>query len=297
MFAERPRAGQDGGKKPTPRRRSAEPPKPAAPALGPPRLVKTVTRPVQPAPADDGSTATPYDTAASTSRARAAGGRGREPTGAEPSSVGRAASSQPPARRRLSPSSGTADVRSEVADRVAARTRRSRRRRAGRARRRRSLPRRQSPTAPQRPAPPAGRFVPPTLRLRIEEPGRPPQPARPLAPAKRPTGVTAAHRRSRPRHRVRRRVQRPPARPARPGRGAARHGRGRRDVRPPRPTTPAHARRSAAAAVAAGAHAARRARRAWRAAGHAAASRRHVVAVTSRRQRPGGRAASVRSAP
>jgi translation initiation factor IF-2 len=33
---------------------------------------------------------------------------------------------------------------------------------------------------------PAGRFVPPTLRLRIEEPGRTPQPARPLAPAKRP---------------------------------------------------------------------------------------------------------------
>ncbi len=35
-------------------------------------------------------------------------------------------------------------------------------------------------------AAPGGRFVPPTLRLRIEEPGRTPQPARPLAPAKRP---------------------------------------------------------------------------------------------------------------
>ncbi|HWV94836.1 MAG TPA: translation initiation factor IF-2, partial [Vicinamibacterales bacterium] len=33
---------------------------------------------------------------------------------------------------------------------------------------------------------PSGRFVPPTIRLRIEEPGRTPQPARPLAPAKRP---------------------------------------------------------------------------------------------------------------
>jgi translation initiation factor IF-2 len=36
------------------------------------------------------------------------------------------------------------------------------------------------------PPPPAGRFVPPTIRLRIEEPGKMPQPARPLAPAKRP---------------------------------------------------------------------------------------------------------------
>jgi translation initiation factor IF-2 len=36
------------------------------------------------------------------------------------------------------------------------------------------------------PAPAPGRFVPPTLRLRIEEPGQTPQPARPLAPAKRP---------------------------------------------------------------------------------------------------------------
>ncbi len=42
------------------------------------------------------------------------------------------------------------------------------------------------PTPVRRPAPPSGRFVPPTLRLRIEEPGRTPQPARPTAPAKRP---------------------------------------------------------------------------------------------------------------
>jgi translation initiation factor IF-2 len=40
--------------------------------------------------------------------------------------------------------------------------------------------------APAAPPPPTGRFVPPTIRLRIEEPGRVPQPARPLAPAKRP---------------------------------------------------------------------------------------------------------------
>jgi translation initiation factor IF-2 len=36
-----------------------------------------------------------------------------------------------------------------------------------------------------------GRFVPPTLRLRIEEPGQMPQPARPLAPAKRPQTTQA----------------------------------------------------------------------------------------------------------
>jgi translation initiation factor IF-2 len=38
----------------------------------------------------------------------------------------------------------------------------------------------------QQPSSAAGRFVPPTIRLRIEEPGQIPQPARPLTPAKRP---------------------------------------------------------------------------------------------------------------
>ncbi len=45
----------------------------------------------------------------------------------------------------------------------------------------------QAPSSrPAAAAAPSGRFVPPTIRLRIEEPGLPPQPARPLAPAKRP---------------------------------------------------------------------------------------------------------------
>ena len=35
-------------------------------------------------------------------------------------------------------------------------------------------------------APPAGRFIPPTLRLRVEVPGQTPQPPRPRVPAKRP---------------------------------------------------------------------------------------------------------------
>jgi translation initiation factor IF-2 len=94
--------------------------------------------------------------------------------------------------------------------------------------------------APPAPPPPAGRFVPPTIRLRIEEPGRTPQPARPLAPAKRPQ-VTQP------------RIVQPPApptvsaKPAAPaaGRGPApaRPGGGqgqppRPAYTPPRPTTP-----------------------------------------------------------
>jgi translation initiation factor IF-2 len=92
--------------------------------------------------------------------------------------------------------------------------------------------------APAAPASqPAGRFVPPTIRLRIEEPGKTPQPARPLTPAKRPQ-VTQP------------RIVQPPAPPAakpappatgrtqappRPG-GAAQPPRA--PYSPPRPTTP-----------------------------------------------------------
>jgi translation initiation factor IF-2 len=87
------------------------------------------------------------------------------------------------------------------------------------------------------PPPAAGRFVPPTIRLRIEEPGKTPQPARPLTPAKRPQV-------SQPRI-VQPPAAQPPAsaRPSapggkpgalRPGTGAARPG----YPPPPRPTTP-----------------------------------------------------------
>jgi translation initiation factor IF-2 len=47
LFADRP--APSGGKKPAPGRKP-EPPKPQAQTLGPPRLVKTITRPVQPPP-------------------------------------------------------------------------------------------------------------------------------------------------------------------------------------------------------------------------------------------------------
>jgi translation initiation factor IF-2 len=103
-----------------------------------------------------------------------------------------------------------------------------------------------SPSVQRTPPPaaqPTGRFVPPTIRLRIEEPGKIPQPARPLTPAKRPQV-------SQPRI-----VQPPPAQPtvsarpstpgagARPGGSAAARtgvpGQPRQPYPPPpRPTTP-----------------------------------------------------------
>jgi translation initiation factor IF-2 len=90
------------------------------------------------------------------------------------------------------------------------------------------------------PATVPGRFVPPTIRLRIEEPGQTPQPARPLTPAKRPQ-VTQP-----------RIVQPPPAQPptstartpvgAKPAGGAARTGASGQPrapyAAPLRPTTP-----------------------------------------------------------
>ena len=71
------------------------------------------------------------------------------------------------------------------------------------------------PPAPvaARPAAPVGRVVPPSIRLRIEEPGQAVPQARPLAPAKRPP--------SQPPARI---VAPPPPRPATPGGGGARPG-------------------------------------------------------------------------
>jgi translation initiation factor IF-2 len=71
-----------------------------------------------------------------------------------------------------------------------------------------------------------GRMVPPTLRLRIEEPGRAPQPARPLAPAKRPVAGQP-------------RIVKPPAPAAAPPAGRAAPPPPRTAYpAPPRPTTP-----------------------------------------------------------
>ena len=85
-----------------------------------------------------------------------------------------------------------------------------------------------APVPPQ----PTGRFVPPTIRLRIEEPGKTPQPARPLAPAKRPP-VTQP------------RIVQPPApppavtaKPATPPATGRTPAPPRPAYTPPRPTTP-----------------------------------------------------------
>ena len=72
--------------------------------------------------------------------------------------------------------------------------------------------------ARRRPAPaPPGRFVPPSIRLRIEEPGQAPPQARPLAPAKRPPCRSSRRASSRRRRPVR--PRRPPARVRRPAHG------------------------------------------------------------------------------
>ena len=190
MFAETP-APPKGGAKKTATLKKAEPPKPTAPVLGPPRLVKTIKPahpPAEEAPADAAQAAAPEAAPP-------------EPPRVEPPPL---EVSEPPV-----PVAAAAPVE--------------------------EAPVAELPAEPH--APP--RIVPPTLRLRIEEPGRPPQPARPLAPAKRPAT-------SQPR------MVQPPAavpasaKPATPG--TSRPGTGARPGAPggprpaypppPRPTTP-----------------------------------------------------------
>jgi translation initiation factor IF-2 len=167
MFAEHP-APAKGGKKPAVAKK-AEPPKPTAPVLGPPRLVKVV-RPAapaapteveppalhpepavaveapveevvhEPAPQEAAQVAPPEVVVDKVHHAAAV----EEPPQAAP----------PPAVEESAPAPAP-EAPPEAA-------------------------------APTAPPPAAGRFVPPTIRLRIEEPGKTPQPARPLAPAKRP---------------------------------------------------------------------------------------------------------------
>jgi translation initiation factor IF-2 len=151
MFADTP-APAKGGKK-TAAAKKAEPPKPAAPVLGPPRLVKTI-KPAAPAPPAVFAPEAPAAVA--------------EPVEVEPPPP----IMHPPVVEPVGPAA-------EIAQLAAA-----------------------APSAEQPPVqePPEeieapiehpaaahpGRFVPPTLRLRIEQPGQTLQPARPLTPAKRP---------------------------------------------------------------------------------------------------------------
>jgi translation initiation factor IF-2 len=177
MFADAP-APARGGKKAAPARK-AEPPKPAAPVLGPPRLVKTVKPAAPPPPAEEPPA----------------------PPAAEPDVEEAPRAAEPPIAEAPPPAAEPAPLAAEAAVEEA--------------------PRVEEPPA-ELPAAP-GRMVPPTLRLRIEQPGQTPQPARPLAPAKRPVAGQP-------------RIVKPAAAasPAAPAGRAARPA----YPPPPRPTTP-----------------------------------------------------------
>jgi translation initiation factor IF-2 len=220
MFAEHPAPAKSGKKAPAAKK--PEPPKPAAPVLGPPRLIKVV-KPATPtaAPAEaEAVVAAPAEVAEA------------EPVAAEPQPEP-VAPPPPPVHEPVAQTPPPVEEPPQVEPPAPVEE-------PGPA----PEPEAQGPpeaaaAAASTPAAPAGRFVPPTIRLRIEEPGKTPQPARPLAPAKRPQV-------SQPRI-----VQPPAAQPpagarpvapsgaARPA-GAARPGAAGRPgyPPPPRPTTP-----------------------------------------------------------
>ncbi len=226
MFAERPMPSS--GKKPAPGRKP-EPPKPAAPTLGPPRLVKTITRPVQPTPVEDESVDTDAYQYAHPAESvdepvEAAGTATAEPPAAfdEPFGDAYAAATpqEHPEGAEAQAVSGSPEPFESETDAPAGAPH------FGEP----AAGERHEPRAAGQAAQPPGRFVPPTLRLRIEE-NRPS--AAPLAPqttarpviAARPAAPAAA-------------PPRPPVRPAagaRPGAPvAARPGLARpSDVRPP----------------------------------------------------------------
>jgi translation initiation factor IF-2 len=219
MFAEHPTPAKGAKKAPTAKK--PEPPKPAAPVLGPPRLVKIVkpvtapgaAEPVAPPPSappvPDEEPVMPQPVAVEHVEEPAAAAPpvqppppAPEPPPAAPAPVAEIVEA-PPVAAAPEPVEEPAIVEEPPVD----------------------MPTPVVHAPPQASQPAAGRFVPPTIRLRIEEPGRQPTPARPLTPAKRPQV-------SQPRI-----VQPPPAQPAvgarsaaspgagsRPGTGAARTG-------------------------------------------------------------------------
>jgi len=144
MFAET--APPKGGAKKAAATKKAEPPKPTAPVLGPPRLIKTI-RPAHP-PAEE----------APMTEAPVAEAPVEEIL---PPPIVEEPREEPVVEEEPEPVPlAAAPATTEEAVALS--------------------------TAAPRGAPASPRMVPPTLRLRIEEPGRPPQPARPLTPAKRP---------------------------------------------------------------------------------------------------------------
>jgi translation initiation factor IF-2 len=233
MFAEHPVPAKGGAKK-APAPKKAEPPKPTAPVLGPPRLVKTVK------PATAATTSTPAEAVAPPPPPPPPPPPAPEPVIEPPAPVVVQQQSPPPEPEPVQPVATAPEVVEE--------------------------PTPVAPPPPEEPAPveepapevpamaaaqaqaqapapapqPAGRFVPPTIRLRIEEPGRAPQPARPLTPAKRPQ-VSQPRIVQPPAPQAPGATAKPATSGAKPGAGAARPGapgQMRQPYSPPRPTTP-----------------------------------------------------------
>ena len=237
MFAEHPVPAK--GAKKAPATKKPEPPKPSAPVLGPPRLVKTV-RPAA-APTLQAPEAAPAPPAVEEPPPAPVAVEPVEEPVVAPAPVAPPPAPEPPppapaVEIEAAPVAAAPEPIEEpavveeppvveppppVKAPVAA----------------------APPPLPPPPPQPTGRFVPPTIRLRIEEPGKTPQPARPLLPAKRPPV-------SQPRI-----VQPPPAQPAVGARPATPAGGGRPGgpggarpggpgqprqpyAPPPRPTTP-----------------------------------------------------------
>ncbi len=223
MFAEHHAPVKSGGKKPT-LAKKPEPPKPAAPVLGPPRLVKVVKPVVH---HDDAAAATTapsaFEPAEPVSHATVEEAPVFEPAPVEAPAVEHRPLETPAVEAPVAAAPAAVEEEPPAP----------------------ALSSMQEPLEPENGAAAGsaqipGRFVPPTLRLRVEDPNAPPPPARPLTPAKRPSV-------SQPRMVQPPAAQQPVgARPATTGGAAARPGTpGARPLAgrpgyppPPRPTTP-----------------------------------------------------------
>ncbi|MEQ1573365.1 MAG: translation initiation factor IF-2 [Vicinamibacterales bacterium] len=142
-----------GGKK-TSASKKPEPPKAApAPVLGPPRLVRTV-RPAAPVEEEPVAIAEPLVETVDVEP---------EPLAVEPAEEAPAPVAEAPEPAPIPAAAAEASTVADEVEPIAA-----------------------AELGATEVSKPAGRFVPPTIRLRIEEPGRAAQPARPRMPAKRP---------------------------------------------------------------------------------------------------------------
>jgi len=223
MFAEHPAPAKGGGAKKAPAPKKAEPAKPTAPVLGPPRLVKTlrpatatptasetVAPPPPPPPLDSPEPQVIEPPAPVVVQPPAPEPEPVQPIAAAPEVI----EEPPPEAPEFEEPEPIEEPVSDVPAVAAA----------------------QAPASQ-----PSGRFVPPTIRLRIEEPGRAPQPARPLTPAKRPL-VSQPRMLQPPAPQAAGATAKPATPGAKPGAGATRPGGApgqlRQPYSPPRPTTP-----------------------------------------------------------